>query len=220
MATEYIPSRESLLSTFVSNFSTLISATPGAYGLMASDATVIATAVNLFNAALTLALNPATKTKATVADKNAKKAAMLVTVRQYSQVIKRNLGVSNDAKIGLGLTINSGGPSPIPAPTTQPVLSIATAGSLRQVVHFADTTAPDRRAKPAGVKGLMLAVAVGTTPPASRELVPTYGMATKQSFAVDFNDGDAAKTAYYYGRWITAAGLLGPWSALAQSIIA
>lgn len=220
MATDYIPSREALLSTWVSNFSTLITATPGAYGLMASDATVIATAVNLFNAALTLALNPATKTKGTVADKNAKKAAMLVTVRQYSQVIKRNLGVSNEAKIALGLTINAAGPTPVPAPSTMPVITPAPAGSLRQVIHFADATAPDRRAKPAGVKGLLVAVAVGTTPPPVRDLVPTYGMATKQAFAVSFSEADAAKTAYYYGRWITASGLLGPWSALSQAIIA
>src|SRR5438105_3306455 len=96
---DYLPSKETQLSAWVANFSTLITATPGAYGLMASDAVTIASAVNLFTAALTLALNPATKTKATVADKNAKKHSMLVTIRQYAQVIKRNLGVSNEAKI-------------------------------------------------------------------------------------------------------------------------
>ena len=85
---------------------------------MASDAATIAAAYNLYNGALTLVLNPLTKTKATVADKNAKKHAMLATLRLYAQMIKLNRGVTNEAKIGLGIHINTSGPSPVPAPTT------------------------------------------------------------------------------------------------------
>jgi hypothetical protein len=82
MSTDYIPSTDTGIAAWADNFSTLITATPAAYGLMASDAVTIATSFNLFNAALTLVLNPLTKTKATVADKNAKKSAMISTLRQ------------------------------------------------------------------------------------------------------------------------------------------
>lgn len=220
MSTSYIPTRENALATWVLNFSTLIAATPGAYGLMASDAVTITTAVNLFTAALTLALNPATKTKATVTDKNAKRSAMLATLRQYAQVIKRNQGVSNEAKIALGLTINDSGRSPVPAPTTEPIIVLASAAPLHQTIRFADSTAPDRRAKPAGVKGLMLALTVGTTPPTDLSNLPVYGIATKQPYLVGFNMADKGKTAFYFGRWITGTGLVGPWSAMAQLTVA
>jgi hypothetical protein len=50
--------------------------------------------------------------------------------------------------------------------------------------------------------------------------VPVYGIATRQSYVVQFNPADKGKTAYYYGRWITGTGLVGPWSMLAQLTIA
>jgi hypothetical protein len=220
MATDYIPRTDAGVRTWAYNFSTLITATPGAYGLMASDATTIAAAFNLFDAALTLVQNPLTKTKATVADKDAKKAAMLVTLRQYAQTIKRNLGVSNEAKIGLGLHINDSPPSPIPAPVTVPVLEIASDVPLVQSVVFHDSSTPERRGKPAGVTGMMLAVAVGTTPPASPADTPVLAVATRSAHRVTFQTADKGKTAYYYGRWMTASGQVGPWSAMAQLSIA
>jgi hypothetical protein len=220
MASDYIPSTDTGCAAWAENFSTLITATPGAYGLMASDAVTIATSFNLFNAALTLVLNPLTKTKATVADKNGKRAAMLSTLRQYSQVIKRNLGVSNEAKIGLGLTIDDSGRTPIPAPTTAPILSIFNAAPLHHSVRFVDETSPDRRAKPAGVQGVLLAVAVGTTPPVDFATMPVQGLMTRQNFDLGFALPDKGKNAYYAGRFVTPSGLPGPWSALAQLTIA
>ena len=219
MATNYIPTTQTLLAAWSANFSGLISANPSAYGMMASDAATIANAYSLFNNALNLALNPATKTKGVVADKNAKQAAMLSTLRQYAQVIKRNMGISNEAKIGLGLTINDAGRSPVPAPTTAPVLSISNGTPLHHRVRFADEAAPDRRGKPDGVQGIMLAVTVGTAPPTDLEHMPIYGLVTRQPFDVEFSLADKGKTAYYHGQFMTGAGLTGPWSALAQLII-
>jgi hypothetical protein len=187
---------------------------------MPSDATTIANAVNLFTAALILVLNPATKTKGTVEDKNAKKAPMLVTVRQYARVIKNNLGVSNEAKIALGLHINSTTHTPVPAPGTAPAIRVfGSETPLQQILRFNDVTTPDRRAKPPGVKGMMVALIVGTTPPADATGLPIIGMATKQPYAVTFTAADKGKNAYYFGRWITASGLVGPWSAMAQLVI-
>jgi len=220
MSTDYIPQKDTLTAAWAANFSGLITATPGAYGLMASDAATIAAAYNLYNSALTLVLNPLTKTKATVADKNAKKHAMLATLRLYAQMIKLNRGVTNEAKIGLGIHINAGGPSPVPAPTTSPVLAVANGVPLVQSVEFHDITTPSRRAKPAGVTGLMLLVAVGTTPPASPAEAEMYGIATKAPYQVTFNPADKGKTAYYFGRWVTGTGLTGPWSAMAQLTVA
>jgi hypothetical protein len=225
MSVDYIPQPDTLMLAWADKFSEKITATPGAYGLMASDASAIAAAVNLFDAALQRVLDPATKTKSTVAAKNAKKAAMLVTLRQYAQTIKRNLGVSNEAKIDLGLHINDVGPSPIPAPTTFPVLAVDSDAPFVQRVEFHDSTTPERKAKPAGVTGMMLAVAVvaaGATPPAPPppNEVPVRGIVTRQPHRVTFSAGDRGKVAFYYGCWVTGAALTGPWSAVAQLSIA
>jgi hypothetical protein len=219
---DYIPSNDTLLDPWAQNFSAKITAAPGAYGLMASDASAIATAFDLFDEALQQVLDPATKTKGTVADKNAKKAAMVATLRQYAQTVKRNRGVSNEAKIDLGLQISDGGPTPIPTPTTVPVLAVESDVPLVQSVEFRDITTPDRKAKPEGVTGMMLAVAVdaaGATPPAP-EAAPVHGIATRQPYRVQFDAADKGKVAFYFGRWITGAGKVGPWSAVAQLSIA
>ena len=222
MSASYLPQTDQELDAWALNFSEKITATPGTYGLMASDAAAIATAVNLYDDALALVLDPGGKTKATVADKNAKKAAMQVTLRQYAQMIKSNRGVSNDAKVALGLHINDDGPTPIPAPTTEPVLAVSGDAPLVQAVAFRDATTPDRKAKPEGVSGMMLAVAVAasTAAPPAPEAAPVYGIATRQPYRVQFDTADKGKVAFYYGRWITGAGKVGPWSTVAQLMIA
>ena len=48
----YIPSRDAELGQWWTNFSTLISGSPGTYGLVAGDAANIATYVNVFTTAL------------------------------------------------------------------------------------------------------------------------------------------------------------------------
>ena len=220
---DYLPDADAAVRNWVRNFSTHIFATPGAYGLMESDASSIGAAVDLFDQALTLAVNPGTRTMGVVADKNAKKAAMLVTLRYYAQVIKHNLGISNEAKITLGLRINHAGRSPVPAPSTVPVLAVASDVPLAQRVEFRDSTTPSRRAKPPGVTGMMLAVAVappGATLPADPATVPVYGIATRQPYRVQFPSDAKGKTACYFGCWINGTGQVGPWSIMAQLMIA
>jgi len=216
MSTDYIPKRESQLSIYVSNFSALLTANPGAYGVTAADAAGVAAVVNAFNTALALAVNPSTSTQSLVADKDAKKAAMLVIVRRVAMIIKMDAGVSNDLKLGLGLNVNTHGGGPRPAPSSAPLINPVAATSLAQVIRYADATNPDKRAKPANVKALMLFCAVGTTPPATPEAMPLKAMATRQPVMVQFGPADAGKTAYYYGRWASESGLMGPWSALAS----
>jgi hypothetical protein len=114
------------------------------------------------------------------------------------------------------------GPTPIPAPTTEPVLAVSGDAPLVQAVAFRDVTTPDRRGKPEGVTGMMLAVAVAPsdTPPATPEAAPIHGVATRQPYRITFPAANKGKVAFYFGRWITGAGKVGPWSAMAQLMIA
>jgi hypothetical protein len=162
---DYIPGPELALNAWAANFASLIAAAPTTYGLMPSDAANITAVQTAFSTALELATEPGTKTKATVADKDAKKAVMLSILRQYAQTIRRNLAISNDAKVALGLTVPSSGRTPVPAPSTKPVLAVTEVASLQHVLRYVDITTPDRRGKPAGAERLQLFRAVGSTPP-------------------------------------------------------
>jgi len=216
---DYLPRTDNGLRDWANNFSTLITANPSTYGLMASDATAIATVVNAYDSALTTALDPSTKTRATVAAKDSAKAAMLAVVRRYAQFIKLNDGVTNEEKIALGLTIDDTGRTPIPAPGTQPICTIIGTTPLRHTLRYADASTPAKRAKPRGVIGLELYYFVAppaTAAPLSPDAgdgVEFYGVATRQPYQVELDAIDVGKQATYYARWITRTGLVGPWSA-------
>jgi len=214
MPSDYLPKTEGGLRDWTANFSALITANPSTYGLMASDATAIAALVNAYAAALTVAVDPATKNKGTVAAKDSAKAAMLAVVRRYAQVIKLNDGVTNQEKLDLGLNISDSSRTPVPAPTTYPICTILGATPLQHTLRFADASTPAKRAKPEGAIGLELYYFVGPNPPASPDGGPAefYGVVTRQPYAIDHGDADVGKLATYWARWITRTGLTGPWS--------
>jgi hypothetical protein len=217
---DYIPSREADMQLWVINFDTLVTAAPASYGLVAADAVAIGAVVDAFNAALTLARDPATRTKSTVADKNGKKAAMLQVVRSYAMLVKANDGVSDQSKVDLGLRLDDGDPSPIPAPLSWPLLNIVAAGPLIHELRFADSATPDSKAKPPGAASLQLVASVGEAPPAGPETCATKAHASRNPINVSFSSAEAGQTAHYWARWVTQKGLTSPWSQMSSLTIA
>jgi len=132
MGSSYIPSREADMDAWLLNFKTLIAANPASYGLVAGDATAISAAYAAWNAAYLAATNPTTRTRATVQTKNQQKANVLSVVRGYAASIRANRAVTDALKIGLGLHIHDAQPTPIPPPSTYPVLTIQGLGLGRR----------------------------------------------------------------------------------------
>jgi len=219
MAAPYIPPRDADLVPWATNFTTLITAAPATYGLVAADAVAIDAVVQPYLAAQTLVDNPATRTSVTIADKNNKKQAMLVTCRAYAQTIANNAGVTDADKITLGLNLPNNNPSPIPAPTSSPIVTVIGATPSQLTIRYADENTPASRAKPQGVVALQLFIGVDTitlTDPADAVF---EALVTKQPFAVTFDPTDAGKIATMFGRWSTRTGLVGPFSLAASFIV-
>ena len=220
MSAPYIPAKDSLFQAWALNFNTLILANPANYGLAAADATAIGVQYAAWYAAWQLAINPATRTKPSVAAKDATKAASMALFRLYAQQVRRNAGVSNALKANLGLTIADLTPTPIPAPATSPILEVVAATPLQHTIRYADQNTPALRAKPQGVLFLEIHAATSATVISNPDLLPIIKNATKQPVAIDWTSGDVGKTAYYAGRWITRRGLVGPWSNIVSFTVA
>jgi hypothetical protein len=220
MAASYIPTKDADLANWEDNFSTLITANPTNYGLLAGDAVAIAAAVLLFTNAFTVATNPTTRTSATIATKDAQKAASTVTCRYFAQLIRNNNGVSDALKIGLGLNLPDPTPSPIPPPATSPIITIVAATPLQLTLRYADQNTPDSRRKPDGVTALELFVAPSATVIVDPATLPFNGLVTRQPYPVNFVSGDVGKTAYIAGRWVNRKGQVGPWSNVATFTVA
>lgn len=221
MAASYIPTKDADFNNWSSNFSSLITAGPGTYGLIAADATAIAAAYSAWSAAYTLAINPPTRTPVTVADKDVQRINALAIMRPYAQAISLNAGVLVDDKIAVGVNPRTNGPTPVSAPTSAPVLSLIGATFLQHLLRYRDEGAPSTsRAKPANVLQMQLYAAASTTIVTDPAVLPLKTVATKVPVTVQWESGDRGKTAYYAARWITRTGLVGPWSDISQIIIA
>jgi hypothetical protein len=215
MSTPYIPSRDSDFDVWANNFQTVIAASPVTYGLAAGDATAITAAYNGWHTAYLAAVTPATRTSVTVAAKDVQKASALIVFRGYAVIIGSNAGVSAGAKTAAGLTNRATGRTPIPAPGTAPILGFVGATPLVATLKYADTSTPTTKAKPFGAIQIELWLSIGATPPVGGPAgCNFYGLFTKSPFAVNFITANVGMTAYYYGRWTTRRGLVGPWSAV------
>jgi len=223
MGADYIPGQELAMNAWAANFAACIAVAPATYGLTAADAAAITAAQGAFGAALTRATDPLTRTVPSVADKEDKKAAMLVLLRHYAQTLKRNRGLSNQIKATLGLTIDRAGKSRRPAPATAPVLALQRLERLGHTLSYAD--AGFHPAKPVGVVSLQLYRRVRDRGKEGVEGVEGtggaehLGMFTKQPIRLRLASADAGRTAYYFGCWVTRSGLTGPVSAVIEAPI-
>ena len=216
----YIPNAQSLMRDWLVNFAALISAAPATYGLVAGDATTIQNSVNAFDAALTLAIDPVTRSPTTIADKDAQRMSTLGIVRPYAQLIRNNAGVTDENKVALGLTIVDRNPTVIPAPTTIPVMALTMATPLQQTFQFADANTPMSKAKPFGSIGIEIAAVTSATAITDPDVIPAKKLVTKSPFVLDWESSDQGKLAYIVGRYYTRRGLVGPWSAILSAYVA
>lgn len=209
----YIPTKDADLDLWLANFSTLITAGPPTYGLVAGDATAIATAVANWAAAYALVTSPSTKTAQAVSDKDTQKTTVLGIVRPYAQQISLNAGVTSANKIALGLNPRTSLPTPITPPVTNPVLVVQSGSNLSIILRYRDSAAsPSVKSKPYGVRSCQVFCKVSATPVIDPTEMFLKATATKSPLTVLFDPGDAGKQAYFAARWATQKGEYSPWS--------
>jgi hypothetical protein len=212
MSGSYLPTRDEALDPWLLNFQTLIAASPTSYGLVTSDATAITAAYTSWHSAYLAATNPTTRTHATVSTKNTQKSNVIGVVRGYAATIRPNRAVSDALKIGLGLHVRDTSPTPVPPPSTVPVLAITQMRQGLQEVRVTDELTPNSRARAAGSAGMLLFRVVGAAPvndPAQAQFLAFTG---KTDFTCTYASSDNGKTATYFARWTNAKGEMGPWS--------
>ena len=212
MAEPYIPAEDSLALTWMQVFSAGIAANPALYGVSVADATAISNAVSDFDATYQVAMDPATRTKVTVAEKDDARTSAEQICRQFATLIKYNAGISDPDKIAIGVRPVNPDRNPIEVPETSPLVNIIGATPGAQTVRYADTNTPDSGAKPFGATCLQLFVAIAEDAVDDPDLASFHGSFTKNPVAVGFDAADDGKMATYFARWASRRGDVGPWS--------
>lgn len=216
----YIPRKDETLKFFLENFANLISQDPAKYGLSEGDSQVISDQSEAFSNALSLVMSGATRTPGLVAQKDAIRASAIGSIRVYAMLIKANQSVSNQDKVNLGLHVDDTTPTPIPAPTSSPLLAIVNGFSGEHQIRYADENTPTLRRKPYGAVSMQLNMHVGPMPIVNPYQATMVGLFTKQPILVPHNPANSTKTATYFSRWVTRTGLFGPWSLPTAMVIA
>lgn len=215
----YIPLRDEDLRAWANNFSTLITATPAAFGLTAPQAAAYAALYATYNTSLTTATNPATRTKPTVAAKDSARASLELTSRDFANIVQAFPTITPEQLAALGLTVRTTTRTPVPAPTTAPILGLQNLGVLSADLRFSDETTPDLRAKPFGVWTCEVWVKFGSVPPVSVADCQFLVDASRNPSRLAWPPSQAGETAWLLGRWKTRRGLVGPPSATISTTI-
>jgi hypothetical protein len=161
----YLPTREADLLTWSGNFDTLINLTPTDYGLTAGQATDYRALHTAFTDAYAVANGPERGPAATQT-KNTAKHALIAEARKLVRIIQAFPGTTNTMRVQLKITVPDVEPTPVPVPSTAPVLSIVRTINRVVTVRLRDSENPDRRGKPHGVSGASIFMYIGENPPA------------------------------------------------------
>jgi hypothetical protein len=213
----YIPPADAAFANWLTNFNALLTATPTDFGLTAGDAVIVDGVTTTWDAAYALAIDPPTRTVATVADKDAARASAEAIVRPYAVAISLDAGVSNLNKAAIGVTVRSTTPTPIPPPANAPELGIQSAIPLQQTLTFKEPGAAGK-AKPFGVVGMEVFRSIGVAPAVDPSLAAYNNTVTKSPFRQSFTSAHQGQVVTYFCRWTTRSGpdgvaQKGPWSA-------
>lgn len=219
MAAPYIPPKNAQFAAWAANFSALLTASPATYASDAPTAANVAALNAALQAAYTVINTPSTKSKTTVLAWNNAKQAFLASVRPLAVLISRNPGVASADKTAIGVNLPNNTPTPVPQPSTSPILSFVGATPGQHTWAFADQNTPAKRIKPQGVLQLQTFVSVGETVATDPTTALLATTPTKSPFALNFTSDQAGKIATVWGRWATRTGLVGPWSSAAHQVI-
>lgn len=220
--------------TWMDNFSTLITASPATYGLLAGDAAAIAAVVGPYKAAFIVAgvtnripNTPGTRTSPTVAAMNAARVTALAVCGSYVVIIQANPNVLDADKITVGVAPRNFTRVPLYCPATAPMVNIQFANSGSMTLDFKDSLTPTTRAKPIGAVALQLFVTIAVAAAPDPSLAKFYSSFSANRYAtmannpmiVFFAAGDVGKVATFFGRWVGKRGDVGPWSVGASMVI-
>lgn len=216
----YIPNSDAGFNAWLVNFEAIVAVDFASLGLVAGDATALTAAEGVWTAAYALAINPATRTPVTVADKDAARASAESLARSLAMIIKAVIpAIDPGVLTSLGLTVDSFPPTPVAAPTTFPVLDFLGATPLQQRFQYRDSSTPTSKAKPYGVQFVEIWSVIGVAPAVDVALAGLHLQVTKSPFFLDFDAGDVGKYCTIWGRYINKNGLVGPWSSAISAVV-
>jgi hypothetical protein len=176
-----------------------------------------------YTGALTVALDPATRSRVNIAAKNAKKKIFLAALRAAIKLVKAGLTVTLEKRLSLGIPEADSEPTPSGAPETFPLTTLEPLGAARNKMRLVDSATPTKRRRPrnaAFAEVRMMRIEQGAPLPGPDAVWPITRMVSKTLSEIESDESDAGKTLVAQSRWVSPIGLTGPWGPLKTGTIA
>jgi hypothetical protein len=165
-----------------------------------------------------IAVNPETRTPATVTAKINARKFFEPRFRSYlKSYVLYNPRVTDEDKRIMKLSIPDDIPTAIGPPTQDPVLEIDFSKRQKHLVIVKNIEG--KRTKPANVRGYEIWYKVGGEKPVSDDEFKYAGFSTKSPFPVQYSLADVGKTVWYRAHWVNTKNVPGPWSEIVYAII-
>jgi hypothetical protein len=163
---DFLPRQDAELRGWMRSFSDNISVNYADLGLTELDATNYSAGVDAFAAGFAMAFEPATRTRANSATKDAARQQVVAQTRALVRIIRANPAVTNTQLVDLGLPPRPRRGALIGPPATAPRLELLP--SLGRIVHLRlwNNGPGPRRGKPHQVAGAMIFYCLADQPPA------------------------------------------------------
>jgi hypothetical protein len=184
---DFLPRREALLLQWAKNFDQRIHSAPEDYALTVEQADEFRAAFELFAGWYQLSRQPTTRTPSGLLAKDEAKAAMVRLTRALAGSVRGAMGVSDQLRFGLGLTVRRGRASRIGPPAAAPQVRVEPiVGRSAVRVRLVDAESPTRIAKPKGVMGATLFTLVSEQPPDASSQWVFSRNTTRTTAEIDF----------------------------------
>lgn len=143
------------------------------------------------------------------------------SVREFVNRLQSNPLVPQPDRAAMGVADRNGHTrARIPAPSAPPIPMIENGIRAAHSIKFiSEDTFSTRKAKPEGVHGCEIWVAIGDVPTSQADF-EFVGTATRMPYVVNHKWSDVGKTAYYKLRYVSTRNEPGPWSRVSSATIA
>jgi hypothetical protein len=214
---DYIPSKDSELAPWASNFTKKVSANSTAWDIPAAEIGALQVA-NVEFARLQGEADSPDRTSVIVEERNESRQRLVALIRAMVGFRLQNPVITDYERIGLGLHVHDTKPTSIPVPSTRPELDIDVVDFRRLKVLFHDMGS-ESRAKPYGVNGAVILYALLDAPPAGITALGRSALATRTPYILEFTEEERGKTVYIAMCWQNKKGERGPWSEIESAIV-
>jgi hypothetical protein len=217
---DFIPSAEVKFDIWQNNFIEKTIAVAENLGIPSQAVTAIVSEQEKWQTVLAVAIDPATRTKGAVREKQEERKIYESQLRKFiKSYLTYNPLLTDHLRKDMGLPIHKTTRTPAPVATEAPDMDIDTSVIGRLIIHFFEKGGKHKKNKPEGQHGIEIRWMISDTHPNRWDDLTHSEIDTNSPHTLAFENYERGKTIYFALRWENTRGEKGPWSEISSAII-